>query len=135
MSMRLLLDKLSRLYPKSLVGEFYRIFGAEVTEKLLTVFGGTTIRVPTTKDLQEAQRNLAIYDTLIRSTTSKESRRLSTQLSNRYDVTKKEIRVIFRHMKRLNKESSKIKEADVAVGKHRKKKLRLRKKSRRRWKV
>lgn len=115
------------------MGEIYRIFGnPALTEKFLTVFGGTTIRIPSTKELEEEERNLAIYQTLMGSGSKSESRRLGKALCEHHGLTRREMRLLFKTTRRKLREAEKISESDQGVGKMRPKKVKVKRKNKRR---
>lgn len=128
--MRLFLDKLVKMYPRSLLSEFYRMFGLVHTEKLLAVFAGTTLQIPSTKDIEHALRDISIWETLRRSKSPGESRRLSIHLAQQHQITHKRVRTIYYSMVRLLKENTKFTEADKLTGQHKLGKVKVRRKNR-----
>jgi Mor transcription activator family protein len=115
---RLRFDKLSQLFPKTLIPEVHRIFGQEVTEKLLTVFSGTTIHVPSVREQENAMRDIAIFETLHSSKGASESRRLGEALSAQYGISRRRVRHIYRTMRRLRKQNTKLVAEDLATSQH-----------------
>lgn len=128
--MRISLEKVVEMFPQSIVSEFYKVFGSENTEKLLTVFGGTKLEVPSTQALEEAQRDIAIYESLKRAHDSQEKRRLVSALMQQYDIPRHRVTVIFRTMKRHQRMSERLRRAEKSIGQHKKTKLKPRKKPR-----
>lgn len=126
--MQSLLAKLARIYPRTLLSEFYRMFGPEATEKLLTVFAGTTLHIPTTRDLEDAQRDVAIWETLSRSKSAAESRRLGEALCKQYKIPRRKMRYIYNSMRRLLKERTKFSTADKSTGQHKIGSIKIRRK-------
>jgi hypothetical protein len=53
------------LCKRSLVAEFYEAFGKEMTEKFITLFGTTYLRVPTSAEVERNLRDIAIYQHLV----------------------------------------------------------------------
>jgi len=96
------------------------MFGEEVTEKLLTVFSGTTIHVPSVREQENAMRDLAIFETLERAEDSSASRRLGEALSSQYKISRRKLRHIYRTMRRLHKLNTKLKAEDLATSQHKK---------------
>jgi hypothetical protein len=132
MQRRFLFEQLGKLFPKSLVHDFYTIFGEAVTEKLLSIFSGTTIKVPSTEDLREAERDIIIYESLIKCPLPEEAKRVRKTLSRKYGLKKKNIRIIFKRMSRLHRMAKKVHEADHAVSQHKVKRIKIRKLKRQR---
>ena len=121
MPSRVLIWKLAKIYPQSLIAEIYKIFGIEDTEKFLTVFAGMTIKIPSTIDIENEDRNLAIYETLKKSQSGSESRRLGTVLCEQHKLKRKELREIFNATKRKLREAKKSVESDRLTSEHRRK--------------
>jgi hypothetical protein len=115
---RLRYDKLSQLFPKTLIPEVFRIFGEEVTEKLLTVFSGTTIHIPSVREQENAMRDMAIFESLKTSKGSSESRRLGEALAAQYGISRRRVRHIYRTMRRLHKLNTKLLAEDLATSQH-----------------
>lgn len=113
------------------MGEIYRIFGIEDTEKLLQVFAGTTIYVPSTKNLENEERNLAIYETLKKSKSMQETRRLGELLCEQYKLKTREMRLIRRQTEKKLQEAKRFVESDKLVSKHQPKKIKLKQKNKR----
>ena len=110
--MSLPLDRLEVLYPSSLISEFHRVFGGEDTLKFLTIFAGTTIRVPSSKDQEKMSRGIEIYDALSTKTVSRR------HLRERFGLSGKALRAIFREMKRSHRLATQHSRSDALVGKH-----------------
>jgi hypothetical protein len=91
------------------------MFGIENTEKFLNVFAGMTVRVPSTREMEEEERNLAIYHTLRTGTSASHSRRMGTILCERYRLKRKELRKIYWETKRKLKEANKFRESESLV--------------------
>lgn len=121
-----LIDNLARLFPKSTIHEFFRIFGPEDTRKLLAIFGGTTIRVPSTEDLELAQRDLYIYEKLKEVRGDGVARRkLGGILEKELGLSRRKLRLIYRAQRKLHKEAEALRKLDEAVGRHKRKKIRV----------
>jgi Mor transcription activator family len=112
------------------VTEFYRIFGPEPTEKILTIFGGATLRIPSTKDLRRAQRDISIYDFLRTSKNPLERRRRIRFLRKEFLLTGQKIRSIERQMARLHDDAQKLRNQDAAVSQHQRISVKLTKRKR-----
>ena len=123
--MRLLFEKWAKIYPKSLVSEFCRMFGPANTEKLLAVFAGTTLQIPSTKDLENAERDILIWETLRHSKSPNESRKLSANLASQYHLPRKKIRHVYYTMMRRMRENKTLEDADRATGQHKQGNLKL----------
>jgi hypothetical protein len=128
--MRISIEKLAEMFPQSLVSEFYRVFGLNNTQLLMTVFGGTKLEVPSTQDLEDAMRDIAIYESLKRARDLKGKKRLTNALAQQYGMPKRRVRGIFSKMRRLQRLNEKLRKADKAIGQHSKTKLRARRKPR-----
>lgn len=129
--MRLNVQKLMLFYPNTLLSELYKMFGVANTEKLLQVFGGTTLQIPSTSRVEEAMRDVAIYETLIKSKSASESRRLGVALAEQFDIDRKEVRLAYRSMRRRVRDNKKLLEADRNVSQHSPKgKIKIKRKTR-----
>lgn len=127
-------QRLVRLFPQSLIAEINRIFGAIATEKLMAVFAGTTIYIPSTKDLELAERDLAIHDTLLKCTTRAQSRRMGVVMCAQYRISRKELRDSYKKVRFLLRDGKKHIEADVRTSLHqtRRRKIKTKRRSKRR---
>ena len=114
------LEKLVQFYPRSLISDFYRVFGGEPTAKLLTVFAGTTMRIPGTREIQKLSRNIAIYETLRKAKSEGKTRKVIQQMSEKYGISKRRVRVVYREVRRRDKAAKKIFAKDYKVGARRK---------------
>lgn len=130
--MRTEISKLVKLLPQSLLGDFYRIFGPIVTDKLLTVFGGCTIQIPSTKDMDEAVRDYAIYVALESCGTGADSKRMGEVLCQKYDIKRKELRKVYRLTKAKLKEATRVIESDRRVSQHQPSRIKQKRQSKRR---
>lgn len=131
--MQSLLAKLAKIYPRTLLSEFYRMFGAANTEKLLMVFAGTTLHIPSTKDLEDVQRDVAIWETLARSKSAAESRRLGGILAKQHRIPRRRVREINRQMRRMMKENARFEAADKKTSQHKGGKIKIRRKQK--WRL
>jgi len=129
---RSLITRLAKIFPQSLTSEILRIFGPELTEKFFLVFGGTTIKIPSTKEIREMQIGLAIYDTLHNAKSRAESRRLCAILGEQHDLKRKEVRKLYKYTKGMLREAKKVNEADVRVGNNQKARIKVKRKNKRR---
>lgn len=105
------------------------MFGEKMTDRLLTVFAGTTIRVPSTKDQSNAIRDIHIYETLCTASSASESRQLAEGMSKKYKMSRRHVRQIFKTMRRLYKVNKKLKEEDLATSQHQVKRVNVKRKS------
>lgn len=129
--MRLNVPKLMLFYPNTILSEFHKMFGSTNTEKLLQVFAGTTLQIPSTARVEESMRDVVIYETLIKSKSASESRRLGVALAEQYDIDRKEVRAAYRSMRKRVRENKKLLEADQKVGQHNPKgKIKIKRKTR-----
>jgi len=94
----------------------------EATKKLLLVFGGTSIRIPSMKEILNMQRDLQIYEELARTVSRKDFRIAKKVLEARYGLSKKRLEDIHVEMSKLHKEGKRIRKHDIAVGQHKRKK-------------
>lgn len=108
--------KLMLFYPNTLINEFFKMFGYSNTEKLLQVFAGTTLQIPSTTKIEEAMRDCAVYETLCKSKSAAESRRLGKALAEQYDIDRAEVRKIYHAMRKRVRQNKKLREADQNVG-------------------
>lgn len=116
-----------------MVTEFYRIFGPDATEKILTIFGGATLRIPSTKDLRRAQRDIFIYDFLMGAQGKDRQTRMQS-ISKEFSLTAPKIRSIERQMMRLHGDAQKLRDQDAAVSQHKRIKIKLSKRKRQ-WRM
>lgn len=129
--MRLNVQKLMLFYPNTLLSELYKMFGSANTEKLLQVFAGTTLQIPSTSKVEESMRDVVIYETLVQSASAAESRILGTALAKQYDIDRKEVRAAYHSMRKRIRENKKLLEADQKVGQHNPKgKIKIKRKTR-----
>lgn len=126
-----LLTKLALVYPKSLLNEFYTVFGDVTTTKLLSVFAGMTLKIPSSREVQKARRDLVIYETLQKATSKEEFRIIRKTLQAKHGLSKAKIKEIHKYMQKLHKAGKELQDADKAVSQHRKKKVKVKK--RKKW--
>lgn len=130
--MRLDIKKLLLFYPNTLLSEFYQMFGAADFEKLLQVFGGTTIQIPSTSTVEKMMRNVAIFETINKANGAAQSRRLTQGLMERYDMKRIEVRQAFNSVRKQVHLVKRLREADQEVGQHiLKRKIKVKRKMRR----
>jgi hypothetical protein len=115
-----------------LIAEIIRIFGPDLADKFLLVFGGTTIKVPSTKEMQQAKVNLAIYDTLKNVKSPVESRRLCALLQEQHNMKRADVRQAFYDTRKLMHEAKAYTEADARIGQHQKSRVKVKRKTKRR---
>lgn len=104
------------MFPRSLLGEFLELFGEDATLKLIDVFSGTNIEVPSRRVLEALNRDISIYEVL-RSVDGEKKRQLVAELANKYDLPTKKVREIYSRMEKQLKENRKFKLADELIGK------------------
>nr|BDD47579.1 hypothetical protein 13 [bacterium] len=84
------------LYGDTLLPEIYEELGEKNTLKLVSIFGGVKLTIPSYTRIKELQRNVDIYETLCHAQ-SVETIRL---LADKYEVSRVWIRSIFNRMRR-----------------------------------
>ena len=104
------------MFPRSLLGEFLEIFGKENTTKLIDVFSGTTLEIPSRKKLEILERDIQIYDSLCSCTSQKQTRKMKKRLACKHGLTEKHVRDIFKRLERQLKENRRFKIADDRTG-------------------
>jgi hypothetical protein len=110
--------KLLLFYPNTLLSEFYQMFGAADAEKLFQVFGGTTLQIPSTSTVDKIMRDVSIYETLSRSTSAAQSRRLTAGLMEQHDMKCAEVRQAFNSVRKQIRIVRRLRESDSRVGEH-----------------
>lgn len=84
------------LYRDTLLPEIYEELGEQTTIKLISIFGGVKITVPSYTKIKELKRNIDIYETLCHAQ-GKETVRI---LAYKYGVSEVWIRSVFKKMRR-----------------------------------
>ncbi len=84
------------LYRDTLLPEIYEEIGEEDTLKLISIFGGVKLTIPSYTKIKELKRNIDIYETICHAQCN-ETVRL---LADKYEVTPVWIRAIFKKMRR-----------------------------------
>lgn len=87
---------LEYLYADTILPELHAALGTDCTYKLLAIFGGMKITVPSYNRIKEFKRNVDIYEALCYSN-CKDTIRM---LADKYDVTEVWVRSIFKRMRR-----------------------------------
>lgn len=82
-----------------LLPELYEVFGREKLLQFLEIFGGTTIKVPSEKDLIQAARDVAIYTRLHDAQPGHKDP--VDDLCHEYDLCSDEVYTIYREMAQL----------------------------------
>ena len=118
MPVRFDIKKLLLFYPNTLLSEFHSMFGAADSEKLLQVFGGTTLQIPSTATADKLMRDIIIYETLSKSTSASQSRRLTTGLMEQHDMKRAEVRQAFNSVRKQVRLVRRLRESDSRVGQH-----------------
>jgi hypothetical protein len=111
-----LLGKLKFLFPKSLIAEFHDVFGDETTAKLLTIFAGTIIRVPSSRDITRSEQAISIYETF-EGVTPQSRVALANLVCSRWKLNSKRVMAIFRKMQSVAKDAARLQESNSAVSK------------------
>lgn len=84
------------IYEETVLPEMFDLLGEESMKKLILVFGGLKITIPTYKEIKDLKRNIDIYKTLSYSQSSE-----TVQfLAEKYNVTTSWIHLIFKKMRR-----------------------------------
>lgn len=81
----------------SLVIELCSLIGIENTIKVMEIFGGTTISIPSMKILRKAYRNIDIYLSLSKN----DSINTKSHLSKKHNLQIKSVDVLYREVKRI----------------------------------
>ncbi len=115
---RKVLSKLALFFPQSLIAEYRRDFGEDSTEKLINIFGGTTLNVPSHKEIETATRDIIIYETLERSRDSAESRRLGAVLGKQHELSRHKIRAIYNSMRKRIRQNERQAAREKKVSQH-----------------
>lgn len=84
------------LYRNTLLPDLYEVLGEENTLKLVMVFGGMKIAIPSMKEINDLKRNLDIFETLSYS----QSLETVKLLADKYEVTEVWIRAVYKKMHR-----------------------------------
>ena len=129
--MDLKIGKLRVMFPRSLLAEFTEIFGEANARKLIDVFSGTTLEIPSRKALENAERDMLIYELLSISTSPQQGKEKRDKLSRKYNLSKGRVQEIFRQMKRQVKENRKFQQADESVGRLQRSRIKVEHRSRR----
>lgn len=84
------------LYGDTLLPEIYEELGETNTLKLISIFGGVKLTIPSYDKIKELQRNVDIYETLCHA----QSKETVQVLADKYEVSRVWIRSIFNRMRR-----------------------------------
>lgn len=125
------IKRIREMFPRSFLGEFQEVFGEDATRKLLDIFSGTTIEVPARRTLENAERDIIIYETLYTSTSMQQSKERGRKLADKYKLSRERVREIFRHMKKQMGENKRFRLADECTGKRKRSKVQVEHRSRR----
>lgn len=104
------------MFPRSLLGEFLEVFGKANTIKLIDVFSGTILEIPSRRKLEALDRDIQIYEILCSCTSQKQTKEMRKKLSLKHNLTEKHIREIFSQLERQLRENRKFKLADERTG-------------------
>lgn len=113
------------MYPRSLLGEFLEVFGKTNTIKLIDIFSGTTLEIPSRRRLEALDRDIQIYEAICSCTNKKQLKAVRKKLANKHNLTEKHIRDIFKRLERQLKENRRFKLADERTGRLAGSKLRV----------
>lgn len=116
------LDSVEIFFSKSLILEYGRVFGKDNLKKFLAIFGGMAIRVPSVKDIQRMEKEVAIYKILSSAEDKAQRKILRLQVQAKFGVKKKDVIEIYRRMGKAWRQYQAAKTEDEAVSKHRRKK-------------
>jgi Mor family transcriptional regulator len=130
--MRLLLRHLKDIFPKSFLNEFMETFGEESTDRLLDIFSGTTIEIPSSKNLESAERDIIIYTRLSPLIAKYDVIQMVQDLAKRFKLTKEQVKSIYKGMKKHMKSSRKFQEASERVSQIKKSRVVIKRRTRRR---
>ena len=112
----LLIARLQEFFPNSVLVEFHRVFGEAATEKLLEVFSGVTLEVPSHQYLETCERDISIYEALCLSTSASQTRKLAGEQAKKHGLSHSRVRTIFRQIRKQMKENRRFKLADERIG-------------------
>jgi hypothetical protein len=129
--MSIVLSRIKEMYPRSLLAEFYTIFGEATTIKIIDVFSGTTLEIPSRKSLEVADRDIRIYEALCPCTSSKQTRAVEERMAEKYELSIQRVREIYKNMKRQMGENKRFQLADKLTGKLRRSTLKVEHRSKR----
>jgi Mor transcription activator family len=131
-SLALVLSRLKIMFPRSILSEFCELFGPKHTETLIDVFSGTTLEIPSRQTIENAERDILIYETLCLCTTASQSSACGKTLCKRFNISRRRLREIFHRMEKQLSENKKFKLADIRIGKLKKVNLKIRHRAKRR---
>jgi hypothetical protein len=117
------IDNLENFFSRSLIVEFGRVFGIDNTKKLLAVFAGMTIQVPSTEELQEMERDVAVFKILSSAKDRTQRRILRGEVCARFGLAKMEVQEIYRRMDKAWRKYIAAKSEDEATSAHKRRKL------------
>lgn len=112
------LDNIETFFPNSLIVEFSRVFGKDNTQKLLSVFGGMVIKIPSSKDIHRMEKEVAIFKILSSAKDGKQLSILRGEVQAKFGMKKKDIIDIHKRMSKAWKSHMSEKAKDKAVSKH-----------------
>jgi hypothetical protein len=97
------------------------VCGIATTEKILTVFGGMNLRIPSHEDVNKMKRDLNIYNALVEfRDDSFKFKIVRRTVQARYGMKKKKVLAIFDNLEKLHKRGAEIKAVDKSVAAHKK---------------
>lgn len=89
------------VYEGTVLPEMFDLLGEEAMQKLILVFGGLKVSIPSYKEIKDLKRNFDIFETLSHS----DGHETIKLLASKYNITTSWVHIIFKKMK---KEHSKI---------------------------
>jgi Mor family transcriptional regulator len=130
--MRHVLSRLKSMYPRSLLSEFQEVFGEKMTVRIIEVFSGTTLEIPSRRDIEIADRDITIYESLAVCTNSRQLRDTMESLGKRFNLSERRVGEVFRRMKKQLQENKRFKLADSLTGQLKKSSMQVKHESKRR---
>lgn len=78
-----LTELINYIYKDTILPELFEIIGEEETLKLIQIFGGMSIKIPSYKKILDLKRNIEIYETLAYASSSSSVK----LLAQKYNIT------------------------------------------------
>jgi hypothetical protein len=91
--------------------ELYEVVGPSIFLKIINVFGGTNLEIPTHKDLKSAIRDVHIYNTLSKVPIC-DQHKYAARLGKHHDVVAKDVLAIY---ERVRKEISDVENNELLL--------------------
>ncbi len=96
---RSVVDLLESFYPNNLFTEFAVLMGTEACSKLIALFGGSTLRVPTGAELSKSIVEFTIYNELMPLPDRKARKDKAQELADRFGMSRKSVMAKYRALK------------------------------------